>query len=78
MLPSGEEDVRVIALNGPLPPVIDLDVDLLVEVRHSAGADTVAIVSRTNGAINAAPQSLGDVFDAAHRDTGQLHLNQRL
>ena len=41
------------------------DVDLLVQVRHRARADT------------GAPQRFGDVLDPADRDPCQIHLDQR-
>jgi hypothetical protein len=56
----------MLALDPPVPPGLDLGVDLLVQVRHRARADT------------GAPQRLGDILDPADRNARQVHLNQRL
>ena len=56
----------MLALDRPVPPGFDLGVDLLVEVRDRARAHPRA------------PQRLGDVLDPAHRDPGEIHLDQRL
>ena len=61
-----EEDVRVLALDRPIAPLLDLDGDLLVELADRAGTDP------------GAPERLGDVLDATHGHTGQVHLHQRL
>ena len=58
--------IRVIALDRPVPPRLDLGVDLLVEIGHRAGTDPRA------------PQGLGDVLDPPNRNPGQVHLNQGL
>src|SRR5215204_5677624 len=60
-----EIEVGMFALNAPVPPGLDLGVDLLVQVRHRARAHPRA------------PQRLGDVLDAAHRNARQIHLDQR-
>lgn len=56
----------MLTLDPPVPPGLDLGVDLLVQVRHRARADT------------GAPQRLGDVLDPADRNPSQVHLDQRL
>lgn len=56
----------MIVFGRPGPPGPDLSVDPRVQVRDRAGRDSRA------------PQSLGDVLDRAHRDTGQIHLDQGL
>jgi len=48
-----EIEIRMLALDPPVPPSLDLGVDLLVQVGHRARADT------------GAPQRLGDVLDPA-------------
>ena len=60
-----EVEIRMLALDPPVPPGLDLGVDLLVQVRHCARADT------------GAPQRLGDVLDPADRNPRQIHLDQR-
>ena len=61
-----EEDVRMLALDRPVPPGLDLGVDHLVEVGDRARAHPRA------------PERLGDVLDPPHRDAGEIHLDQRL
>ena len=58
--------VRVLALERPVAPRLDLAVDLLVQLTDGAGADLRA------------PEGLGDVLHAAHAHAGQVHLDQRL
>src|SRR5262249_25045053 len=60
-----EVDVGVLPRDGPVAPLVDAGVDLLVELADRAGADA------------ATPQRLGDVLDAAPRHAGQVHLHQR-
>src|SRR6478609_2521065 len=60
-----EIEIRMLALDPPVPPGLDLGVDLLVQVRHRARADT------------GAPQRLRDVLDPADRNPRQIHLDQR-
>jgi hypothetical protein len=55
----------VLALDPPVPPGLDLGVDLLVQVRHRARTDT------------GAPQCLGDVLDSTDQNPCQIHLDQR-
>src|SRR6476620_3370538 len=55
----------MLAFDAPVPPSLDLGVDLLIEVRHRARAHP------------GAPKRLGNVFHAPHRDARQIHLNQR-
>src|SRR5579862_1486974 len=55
----------MLALDAPVPPGLDLGVDLLVEVRHGARAHSRA------------PQRFGDVFHPPHRNPRQIHLDQR-
>ena len=61
-----EIDVGVLLVDRPTPPGFDSPVDLLVQLADRARAHT-----RT-------PQRLGDVLDAANRDAGEVHLDQRL
>src|ERR1700721_3891375 len=56
----------MLALDPPVPPGLELGVDLLVQVRHRARADA------------GAPQCLGDVLDPADPNPSQVHLDQRL
>ena len=56
----------MLALDRPVPPGLDLGVDLLVEVGDRARAHPRA------------PERLGDVLDPPHRDAGEVHLDQRL
>ena len=60
-----EENVRMSALNGLMPPSLDLRINLLVEVRHRRRADPRS------------PKGFGDVLDPSDRNTGQIHLNER-
>src|SRR5262245_46225376 len=50
-------NIGVFALDRPVAPGLDRSVNLLVQIRHRRGRH-----SRT-------PQSLGDIFHAAHRDS---------
>src|ERR1700722_8491098 len=50
---TSSETLRPCAAHPPVPPSLDLGVDLLVQARHRARADT------------GAPQRLGDVLDPA-------------
>lgn len=61
-----QEDVWMLVLDRPVPPGLDLGVDLLVEVGDRARAHSRA------------PERLGDVLDPAHRDASEIHLDQRL
>src|SRR6202035_4344792 len=61
-----EVEIRMLTLDPPVPPGLDLGVDLLVQVRHRTRADT------------STPQRLGDVLDPADRNPSQIHLDQRL
>jgi site-specific DNA recombinase len=61
-----EEDVGVLALQGPVAPRLDAGVDLLVQLADGARGHFRA------------PQGLRDILDAAHGDAGQVHLDQRL
>ena len=56
----------MLALDRPVAPGLDRPVDLLVQVRHRRWRHPRA------------PQRLGDVLDPAHRDPGQIHLDQGL
>jgi len=55
----------VLSFDPPVPPLVDLGVDLLVEVAHRPRAHPRA------------PQRLGDVLHPAHRNPGEIHLDQR-
>lgn len=55
---------QVIAPDRFITPSLDLFVELLVEVADRPGTDPRA------------PQGLGDVLHATHRDTRQVHLHQ--
>ena len=55
----------MLAFDAPVPPGLDLGVDLLVEVRHRARAHPRA------------PQRLGDVLHPPDRNARQIHLDQR-
>lgn len=59
-------DIGKLPFDGTVTPLLDLGVDLLVEVADGAGTDL------------GSPQGFGNVFDAPDRNTGQVHLNQRL
>ena len=59
-------DIRMHALDRFVAPGLDLDVDLLVQVRDRPRRDPRA------------PQGLGDVLHPPDRDTGQIHLHQGL
>src|SRR6202035_3839304 len=59
-----EIKVRMFAFDAPVPPRLDLGIDLLVEVRHRARAHPRA------------PQGFSDVLYAAHRNPRQVHLDQ--
>ena len=61
-----EVDVRIPAFDRPVPPGLDVLVDLLVELADRRGADL------------GAPQRFGDVLHPAYRHTGQVHLDQCL
>src|SRR5262249_18048688 len=61
-----EEDVGVLPLDGPVAPLLDAGVDLLIQLADRARADLRA------------PQGLRDVLDTADGDAGQVHLDQRL
>jgi hypothetical protein len=52
------------AFDAPVPPRLDLGVDLLVEVRHRAWAHPRA------------PQGFSDVLHSAHRNPRQVHFDQ--
>ena len=54
------------ALDGPVPPGVDVGVDLLVQLAHGAGADPCA------------PQRLRDVLHPTDRHARQVHLDHRL
>ena len=56
----------MLAFDAPVPPSLDLRVDLLVEVGHRARAHPRA------------PERFRDVLHAPHRNAGQIHLDQRL
>src|ERR1700760_2880250 len=56
----------MLAFDAPVPPSLDLGVNLLVEVGHRARAHPCA------------PQRFSDVLHASHRDARQIHLDQRL
>ena len=55
----------MLAFDAPVPPGLDLGVDLLVQVRHRA---------RTHPR---APKRLGDVFHPPYRNPRQIHFDQR-
>ena len=57
--------IRVLAFDAPVPPGLDLGVDLLVEVGHRARAHPRA------------PERFRDVLHAPDRNTRQVHLDQR-
>ena len=59
-------DVGVLALDRSIAPGLDRPVDLLVQVRHRRWRHPRA------------PQGFRDVLDPAHRDPGQIHLDQGL
>src|SRR6476660_6706890 len=59
-----EIKVRMFAFDAPVPPRLDLGIDLLVEVRHRARAHPRA------------PQGFSDVLYSAHRNPRQVHLDQ--
>ena len=63
---SYQVDIRVVALDRPLPPGLDVPVDLLVQLADRRGADL-----RT-------PQRLGDVLHSAYRHASKVHLDQGL
>ena len=54
------------ALQGTVPPVLDVDVGFLVQFADGGGRDL------------AAPQRLGDVLYPAHGDARQIHLDEGL
>jgi len=55
----------MLAFDAPVPPSLDLGVDLLVQVRHRARAHP------------GAPERLRDVLHPSDRNAGQVHLDQR-
>ena len=55
----------MLTFDPPVPPGLDLGVDLLVEVRDRAWAHPRA------------PERLGDVLHASNRNPRQIHLDQR-
>src|SRR5262249_19879520 len=61
-----QEDVGVLALDGPVAPVLDAGVDLLVQLADRARADLCT------------PQRLRDILDTADGDASQVHLDQGL
>src|SRR5690606_12354932 len=56
---------RYVALDRAIAPSLDVPIDLLVEPRHRARAHPRA------------PQRFGDVFNAPHGYSRQVHLHQR-
>ena len=54
----------MLAFDAPIPPGLNLGVDLLVEVRHRARAHMRA------------PERLGDVLHPSDRNARQIHLDQ--
>src|SRR3954468_16403597 len=58
-----EVKVRMLPFDPPVPPSLDLDVDLLVEVRHRARA------------YSRAPEPLGDILPPPNRNPRQIHLD---
>src|SRR4029077_20899835 len=59
-----EVHVRMLAFDRPVAPRLYSSVNLLVEVRHRRRRHARA------------PKRLGDILDTAHRDPGQIHLDQ--
>src|SRR6266567_8050343 len=60
-----EIKIRMLTFDPPVPPGLDLGVDLLVEVRDRAWA------------YPRAPEGLGDVLHPPNRNPRQIHLDQR-
>src|SRR4249919_1372833 len=58
-----EVKVRMLPFDPPVPPSLDLDVNLLVEVRHRARA------------YSRAPERLGDILHLPKRNPRQIHLD---
>src|SRR5262249_6576081 len=62
--PTALEHDAVLAFDRPVAPCLDCSVNLLVQARHRRRR------------YSRAPQRLGDILDTAHRDPGQIHLDQ--
>ena len=61
-----EIEIRMLAFDGPVPPGLDLPINLLVEVRHRRRRNPRP------------PQRFRDVLDTPHRNARQIHLDQGL
>lgn len=62
---SVQVNIGVLPFDGAITPLLDFNVDLLVEVADSSGTYFCP------------RQGFGDIFDTTNRNPGQIHLDQR-